>query len=101
MKQRRDKKIKKWVKKAADYGKHHRRITASAAAVLALCLLVAAAAGIVLAADDGSGPMAVQADADALAKTLVNEGVSYEDAVILNGGKGFQYAIYRTAGGLL
>lgn len=94
MKQRRDQKMKIWMKKAAEYGKHHRKLTVSAAAVLVLCLLVAATAGIVLAADDGSGPVAVQADADTLAKTLVAKGVSYEDAVILNGGKGFQYATF-------
>lgn len=94
MKQGKDKKMKKWMKKAAEYGKPRRKLTASAAAVLALCLVVAAAAGIVRAAGGGSGPVAVQADADALAKTLVNEGVSYEDAVILNGGKGFQYATF-------
>lgn len=94
MKQEKDKKMKKWMKKAAGYGKQHRKFTAYAAAALALCLLVAAAAGIVRAAGGGSGPMAVQADADALAKTLVSEGVEYEDAVILKESKGFQYATF-------
>ena len=94
MKQEKDKKMKKWMKRAAEYGKQHRKFTASAAAVLALCLLVAAAAGIVRAAGGGSGPVAVRADADALAKTLVSEGVEYEDAVILEGSKGCQYATF-------
>lgn len=94
MKQRRDKKMKIWLEKAAGYGKHHRKLAASAAAVLVLCLVVAAMAGIVLAAGNGSGPVAVQADADTLAKTLVSEGVTYEDAVILNDRKGFQYATF-------
>lgn len=70
-----------------------RKFTAPAIAVLALCLVAAAAAGIVLAAD-GSRPVAVQADAGALAKTLVNEGITYEDAVLLSRGKGFQYATF-------
>lgn len=94
MKQEKDKKMKKWMKRAAEYGKQHRKFTASATAVLALCLLVAAAAGIVRAAGGGSGPVAVRADADALAKTLVSEGVEYEDAVILEGSKGCQYATF-------
>ncbi|MCM1234330.1 MAG: InlB B-repeat-containing protein [Ruminococcus flavefaciens] len=73
-----------------------RLLTVPVAAVLAVCLIAAAAAGIVLAANgsDDSGPAAVQADADALAKTLVSEGITYEDAVILKEGKGFQYATF-------
>lgn len=61
-----------------------------------LCLLVVAAAGIALAAGSsgGSGPVAVQADADTLAKTLVSDGVTYEDAVILSGSEGYQYATF-------
>lgn len=83
-------KIKKWKNRILGMP---RKFTAPAIAVLALCLIVAAAAGIALAAD-GSGPVAVQADADALAKTLVNEGITYEDAVTLSRGKGFQYATF-------
>ena len=94
MEQKRAKKIKKWIEKSAGYGKRHRKLAVSAAAVLALCLVAAAAAGIVLAADDGSGPVADQADANALAKTLVNEGITFEDAVILKGGGKFQYATF-------
>lgn len=62
----------------------------------ALCLLVVAAAGIAVAAGSSgsSGPVAVQADAGALAKTLVSDGVTYEDAVILSGSKGYQYATF-------
>ena len=58
MEQKRAKKIKKWIEKPAGYGKRHRKLAVSAAALLALCLVAAAAAGIVLAADDGSGPVA-------------------------------------------
>lgn len=94
MKQEKDKKMKKWMKKTAGYGRRHRKSAVFAATALALCLLVAAAAGIVRAAGGGSGPVAVQADADALAKTLVSEGVEYEDAVILKGSKGCQYATF-------
>ncbi len=94
MKQRRNQKIKIWIEKFAAYGKRHRKPAVSLAAVLALCLVAAAAAGIVLAADDGSGPVAVQADADTLAKTLLSEGIEYEDAVILNGGLASQYATF-------
>lgn len=86
--------MKKWMEKAAEYGKPRRKLTASAAAVLALCLVVAAAAGIVLAAGDGSGPVAVQTDADTLAKTFVGKGVTYEDAVIMDGSSGVQYAAF-------
>lgn len=87
-------KIKKWMEKSVGYGKLHRKFTVSVAVVLTLCLAAVAAAGIVLAADDGSGPVAVQADADTLAKTLLSEGIEYEDAVILNGGRAFQYATF-------
>lgn len=83
-------KIKKWKNRILGMP---RKFTAPAIAVLALCLVAAAAAGIVLAAD-GSRPVAVQADAGALAKTLVNEGITYEDAVLLSRGKGFQYATF-------
>lgn len=91
MKQRRDRKMKKWMKKAAEYGKRHRKLTASAAAVLALCLVVAAGAVMVLGA---SYPKAVQADADTLAKTLLRNGISCEDAVVLGGSVGEQYASF-------
>lgn len=94
MKQRRDRKMKKWMEKAAEYGKHHRKLTAYAAAVLVLCLVVAAAAGIVLAAGAGSGPVAVQTEVDTLARTLVGKGVTYEDAVIMDGSAGYQYAAF-------
>lgn len=71
-----------------------RKLAAPVVAVLTLCLLAAAAAaGIVLAADD-SNPVAVQAEAGALAKTLVNEGITYEDAVLLSRSKGYQYATF-------
>lgn len=87
------KKIKKWMQKSVGYGKCHGKLVITGVAVLTLCLVAAAAAGIVLAAD-GSAPVAVQADADTLAKTLVSEGVEYEDAVILNEGKACQYATF-------
>lgn len=93
MEQRRDKKIKKWTERSAGYRKSRGKLAVPVITVLALCLIAAAAAGIVLAAD-GSSPTAVQADADTLAKTLVSDGIAYEDAVILNGGNGYQYATF-------
>lgn len=62
------------------------------AILLPVCLIAALVSGIALAAS--GTPTAVQADAKALADTLVSEGIPYEDAAILSAGQGYQYATF-------
>ncbi len=72
-----------------------RMLSVPTAAVLALCLIAAAAAGIVLAAS-GSTPEVDMVDENALAGTLVSEGVTYDRATVLarNKGRANQYATF-------
>lgn len=72
-----------------------RMLAVPTAAVLALCLIAVAATGIVLAAS-GSTPEVDMVDENALASTLVSEGVTYGRATVLarNKGRANQYATF-------